>query len=93
MKPAKVTEKHYVRIRLRLYPGTKTKPAKFRVGQKVRITSYKKTFSKEYEGRWTSEIFYIKAVQDTKPLTYLLEDRNKETVVGSFYSEELQNVN
>ena len=74
MRPAEVTEEHYVRIRLRLYPGLKVKPAKFKVGQKVRIISAREKFSKEYETRWTEEIFRIKAVQETKPVTYLLED-------------------
>ena len=92
MKPAKVSEQDYVRIRLRLYPGAKKIPAKFRVGQQVRIISYLRTFQKEYEERWTKEIFRIKAVQDTRPVTYLLEDLNKESVLGSFYTEELQNV-
>ena len=92
LRPAEVSEKHYVRIRLRLYPGQKVKPAKFKVGQKVRIISARGKFSKEYEGRWTEEIFRIKAVQETKPVTYLLEDGKKEAILGSFYEAELQNV-
>jgi transposase InsO family protein len=92
MRPAEVTEEHYVRIRLRLYPGLKVKPAKFKVGQKVRIISAREKFSKEYETRWTEEIFRIKAVQETKPVTYLLEDCQKEAILGSFYEAELQNV-
>ena len=93
MRPAEVSEEHYVRIRLRLYPGVKVKPPKFRVGQKVRIISAKDKFSKEYESRWTKEIFRIKVVQETKPVTYLLEDSQKEAILGSFYDSELQNVN
>ena len=91
MKPAKVSEQDYVRIRLRLYPGVRNKSAKFQVGQQVRIISYRRTFQKEYEERWTQEIFRIKVVQDTSPITYQLEDLNKESILGSFYTEELQN--
>ena len=93
MKPAKVSEQDYVRIRLRLYPSIEKVPAKFQVGQQVRIISYRRAFQKEYEERWTQEIFRIKAIQDTNPITYLLEDLNKESVLGSFYTEELQNAN
>ena len=92
MRPAKVAEKDYVRIRLRLYPGVKTDPAKFQLDQKVRIISYRRRFQKEYEERWSSEIFRIKAIQDTKPITYLIKDLNNETVLGAFYTAELQNV-
>lgn len=93
MKPADVSEEHYAKIRLRLFPGQTGKPAKFRVGQKVRIFAQNNKFSKEYEGRWTTEKFYIKAVKDTQPITYSLEDLDKEPVLGSFYREELQYVN
>ena len=93
MPPAEVTEKDYVRIRLRLYPGRKNEPPAFRVGQRVRIISYRKAFSKEFEGRWTKEIFRIKAIQDTRPTTYLLEDLDKDPILGTWYQSELQNVN
>lgn len=93
MKPAKVSEKHYAKIRLRLFPGQSPNRAKFQVGQKVRIFAQSKKFSKEFEGRWTTEIFRIKEVKQTVPVTYLLEDLDKEPVLGSFYKEELQHVN
>ena len=92
MRPAEVSEEDYVRIRLRLFPGRKNKIPSFHVGQRVRIIAYKGKFSKEYEERWTKEIFRIKAVQETNPVTYLLEDDSNEPVLGSFYKEDLQNV-
>ena len=68
------------------------KPPKFLVGQKVRIIADRKRFSKEYEVRWTNEVFRIKAINETNPVTYTLEDGKKEAILGSFYEAELQNV-
>ena len=61
-----------------------------KVGDFVRIYSYKYKFDKSYKGNWTHEIFKIKEV-DTKsnPITYVLEDENKETIIGKFYRQEL----
>lgn len=92
MKPAQVSEEDFTKIRMRLFPGQSAEPVKYRVGQKVRIFAQDKTFSKEFEGRWTKEIFRIKEVKQTQPATYLLEDLDKEPVLGSFYREELQHV-
>ena len=39
------------------------------------------------------EIFTIDKVQDTKPITYLLKDKNNEGIKECFYSQELQKVN
>lgn len=92
MRPAEVTDEHHVKIRQRLYPGRAEKTAKFRVNQKVRIIAKRRTFGKEFEGQWTKEIFRIKVIQLTNPITYLLEDSRKEAILGSFYEAELQNV-
>ena len=92
MKPADVKKEHTAVIFKRLYPPEDDIPPKFKVGDKVRIIAKKKMFQKEYESGWTEEIFCIKAIKYTSPVTYLLEDLSKEDVLGGFYTEELQHV-
>ena len=92
MKPADVTRQDTAKIRRLLFPTEILKPASFRVGDVVRIVAKRKRFQKEYEKRWTVEKFRIKALVRSSPITYLLEDSEKEAVLGSFYAEELQHV-
>ena len=47
---------------------------------------------KEYVSGWTKEIFAINKVQQTNPITYILQDESEEVIPGSFYAEELQHV-
>ena len=71
-----------------LKPG---KP-KFAIGDKVRISKYKrKIFDKGYTPNWTEEIFVIDKVLPTKPVTYNIVDIMNEAIKGSFYEQELQN--
>ena len=70
-----------------LKPG---KP-KFTIGDKVRISKYKrKVFDKGYTPNWTEEIFVIDKVLPTKPVTYSIVDLMGESIKGSFYEQELQ---
>ena len=63
---------------------------KFSVGDEVRITKKKKVFEKGYTTRWTEEIFTIKEIRETNPITYKLEDLQGEEIKGTFYEPELQ---
>ena len=64
---------------------------KFKVGDKVRISKYKrKVFDKGYTPNWTEEIFIITQVMKTNPHTYKLKDLNNEPITGTFYEQELQ---
>ena len=63
---------------------------KFSVGDEVRITKKKKVFEKGYTTRWKEEIFTIKEIQDTNPITYKLTDLKGEEIKGTFYEPELQ---
>lgn len=56
----------------------------------VRISKYKSCFDKGYTPNWSTEIFKVVAVQNTNPVTYLLQDMNKQPILGTFYAEELQ---
>ena len=66
-------------------------PAKFYVGEKVRISEYKrKLFDKGFTPNWTEEIFTVDEILNTNPVTYKLVDLQGEKVTGSFYEQELQ---
>ncbi|KYN04793.1 hypothetical protein ALC62_04331 [Cyphomyrmex costatus] len=67
-------------------------PAKFKVGDAVRVSKYKTIFEKGYTPNWTTEVFRIVRVQRTNPVTYLLEDYRGEPVAGGFYEHELLRV-
>ena len=70
-----------------LKPG---KP-KFEIGDKVRISKYKRSiFDKGYTPNWTEEIFVIDRVIPTRPITYSIVDLVGETIEGTFYEQELQ---
>ena len=63
---------------------------KFKVGDKVRISKYKrKIFDKGYTPNWTEEIFLVDKIQSTNPSTYMLRDLNNEEIQESFYEPEL----
>lgn len=64
--------------------------AKFKIGDLVRVSRYKHIFAKGYTPNWTTEVFRIKTVQPTNPVTYLLIDLEGHDINGSVYPEELQ---
>ena len=67
----------------------KRKP-KFKVGDKVRISKYKRNVSdKGYTPNWTEEVFTIDKIQYTNPITYKIKDLRGEDIQGSFYEPEL----
>ena len=67
----------------------KQKP-KFQVGDKVRISKYKRNvFDKGYTPNWSEEIFTVDEIQHTNPITYKLKDLRDEDIEGSFYEPEL----
>ena len=75
-----------------LYGNTKQliKASAFKVGDKVRISKYKrKVFDKGYTPNWTEEVFVISKIQYTNPITYIIKDLHNEQIQGSFYKEEL----
>ena len=69
----------------------KPKKPKFSIGDKVRISKYKRRkFEKGYTPNWTEEVFVVDHVIPTKPVTYNVVDLPDEKVEGSFYEKELQ---
>ena len=67
-----------------------SKPAKFKVGDRVRIVKKNNTFEKGFTPNWTEELFTISTVKRTQPITYTLADTKGESIQGTFYEQELQ---
>ena len=66
------------------------KDSRFKVGDRVRISKFKKIFAKGYTPNWSSEIFIVDKINGTVPYIYNLKDLNDEEIIGSFYDQELQ---
>lgn len=66
----------------------------FNIGDKVRISKTRKSFEREYDEKWTREIFEVKDrfYRQNQPL-YKIEDWFNERIKGTFYPSELQKVN
>ena len=68
--------------------------AKFKIGDTVRISKYKRIlFDKGYTPNWTEEIFLISKVLNTIPYTYEITDLKGELISGTFYEQELLKTN
>jgi len=76
-------------------PKTKKvrKPFKFKVGDKVRLTHLRNPFSREYDEKWTGEIFIIsqKILRGGLPV-YRVKDYDGDEIRGTFYQSELQKI-
>ena len=46
-------------------------------------------YSKGYTTNWNRELFKIHKINSTHPVTYTLEDENKEIIQGKYYEQEL----
>lgn len=95
MAPIKVNKKNEHIVKLNINKNRQKykkvdKKVRFKHGDKVRISKYKKVFDKGYLPNWTNEIFTVYKVQPTVPTTYLLKDHNGVVLKGSFYTKELQ---
>ena len=65
MKPTDVKDNTYINID----KETNDNDPKFKVGDHVRISEYKKFFAKVYTPNWSEEIFVIKEIKNTVPWT------------------------
>ena len=61
------------------------KDPNFNVGYHVRISKYKNVFAKGYTSNWSKEVFVIKKVKNTVPLTYVISDIKGEEILRTFY--------
>ena len=65
---------------------------KFRVGDHVRLSLWKRLFKKLYKMNWTEEIFQITRQLSRTPAVYTVQDLLERPIEGTFYEEELQKV-
>lgn len=87
LRPEDITQN----TKLRCYDTPKIVfKSKFKVGDIVRISKYKAAFDKSYTQNYTNELFKIKKIKCTEPITYLIEDMEGQAIKGCFYAMELQ---
>ena len=85
-KPINVTSDSY----LEQSEYSNKKEPRFRVGDRVRISKYKKIFANEYSQNWSEEVFVVSKIKNTVPWTYAISDLNGEPIARSFYEKEFQ---
>ena len=66
--------------------------SKYKVGDHVRVSKYKNIFAKGYTPNWSEEVFVTKKIENTVPLTYVINDLNGEEITGKFYEKEFQKI-
>lgn len=94
MKPSDITKQNEQELLKTAYNRIKLVNVnhKFKVGDHVRISKVRGVFDKKYMPNWSTEIFIIRKVQLTNPVTYLLKDINNRDIQGGFYIEQLKKV-
>ncbi|XP_018368543.1 PREDICTED: uncharacterized protein LOC108764695 [Trachymyrmex cornetzi] len=65
---------------------------RYKVGDSVRVSKFKTVLDKGYTPNWITEVFEIIKVQQSNPVTYLLEESSGEPIAGRFYEYELHSV-
>lgn len=93
-KPANVNKENENIVMINIHKhqanARNNKKPKFKIGDHVRISKYKCLFHKGYTPNWSTEIFTIKKVNNTIPVTYTIEDLKQQPILGCFYEQELQ---
>ena len=99
-EPANVTIQNEEGVRLSTYFSkqherkTHSWRFKFKIGDHVRITHLRNIFTREYDQRWTGEVFTIsRRFWRSGVPTYRIKDYDNEEIIGSFYQSELQKIN
>ena len=93
IKPVNVNEKNESLILKSFFSKGNLKRfgrAKLKVGDHVRISKFKSVFAKGYTPNWSTELFRVKKINLTNPVTYKLEDYKGSPILGCFYEPELQ---
>ena len=86
MKPNYVSDDHVMEY----VEEANEKSARFKVGDRIRISKFKNIFAKGYTPNLSKEIFVVDKIKNTVPWAYELKDLNGEQIIGSFYDRELQ---
>ena len=83
MKPVDVNSSTYIDFD----KNNNKEDPKSKVGDNVRISTYKNSFVKGYVPNWSEEIFVIKKVKKSVSWTYVISDLNGEEIFGTFYEK------
>ena len=95
MRPNEVSSENAADVLVRMYPENQKKHQikKFKKGDNVRIQKDRLVFDKVSTTKgWSDEIFTIKKILYTVPITYEVADGMGDDIKGSFYASELQKV-
>ena len=92
MAPSKVRVKDQGKLRQLLYKKERSKKYKYDLNSHVWISKARRTFKKGYLPNWTEEIFTIASRGKKIRPVYTLKDYNNNIIEGTFYEEELQQV-
>ena len=60
---------------------------KFKVGDLIRISKYKKIFAKGYTPNWSEEVFIIKEIKNAVSWTYVINYLYGEGITRTFYKK------
>ncbi|KAK3099205.1 hypothetical protein FSP39_000987 [Pinctada imbricata] len=101
MAPDKVTESKETNLWWKMYwpksismkRKTVRKPYKFKVGDNVRVSHIRNPFTREYDQKWSGELFIIsdRRLRGGIPVYRLIDYLNEE-ITGTFYQPEQQKV-
>ena len=101
-KPSEVTKTNESRLWWQMYwPDTsflkelkRQRKYRFNVGDKVRISLRREAFRREYDQKWSGEIFIVvrRFMREGITPIYKLTDYANDNISGSFYENELQKV-
>ena len=85
MKPIDVTYDSYAEYN----KDSNEKDAKFKVGDRVRISKYKNIFAKGWTENW-SEVFVVSEIKNTVPWTYMISHLKGKPITENFHEKESQ---
>lgn len=98
-KPVEVNETNALTLYEKVYIPILNKRAEetvkfsFSVGQLVRLSLFINKFKRGYTQNYTEEVFRVTSRIPSHPPRYRIEDLKGEPIEGSFYSEDLKEVN
>ena len=86
MKPVYVKDDPYINVGKEV----DNKDPKLKVGDHVRIWKYKNIFATGYTPNRTEEFFAIKKIKNAVPWTYIINDEEWLSIIGTLYEKDLQ---
>ena len=74
-------------------PLRELKKPTFKIGDRVRLSTYDLPFRKGYKPQFTRDVFEVVAIATRKSPTYTIKDEQGEVIQGKIYQKELIKVN